>query len=428
VVTLVAGEPTEPVFRRFERPVRNMSTGMTRQDWSQALREGIRHAVERQLMADVPVGALLSGGVDSAIVAGCMRDGLGSAPDCFAIGFASEPGGGELLAARRAATALRVPLHETAVADEDYLAAWPQLLADSGEPIANSGLLLVGMLCASVRRTHKVVLSGQGADEPLGGYPRHTVGRWNGSIRMLGPVLGLLPERIAASDRLRRLRLIAGAGDEVTRIAETLSVFGLDEASRLSRTRLDRELLTHPVALALGTVVPGADPLNRLLQVDARLSLADDLLLVADHMSMAHSVELRVPFLDLDLLAVAEQMPGRYKVSFLGERKWLYRQAVRPMLPPGLRSLLLGARARLGRKLGFATPMDRWFTHWVQADATATLLGPESRLPAVVRAEPVRALLNEAVAGRPRSRQLLSLFALEHWLAGHDSKVIARVA
>jgi hypothetical protein len=72
--------------------------------------------------------------------------------------------------------------------------------------------------------------------------------------------------------------------------------------------------------------------------------------------------------------------------------------------------------------------MDRWFTHWVQADATATLLGPESRLPAVVRAEPVRALLNEAVAGRPRSRQLLSLFALEHWLAGHDSKVIARVA
>src|SRR5205807_1222587 len=111
---------------------------------------------------------------------------------------------------------------------------------------------------------------------------------------------------------------------------------------------LDPAALVDPVRRWLPSS-DGADSVNRLLRVDSRLSLADDLLLVADQMSMASSVELRVPFLDLELLALIEQMPSRYKVSFIGERKWLYRQAVSELLPVTLRRPLVGWRSRTGR-------------------------------------------------------------------------------
>jgi asparagine synthase (glutamine-hydrolysing) len=168
-------------------------------------------------------------------------------------------------------------------------------------------------------------------------------------------------------------------------------------------------------------VTSGDDHLNRFLMADAHLSLADDLLMVADQMSMAHSVELRVPFLDLDLLTLVSRMPSRLKVSLIGERKWLYRGAVAPLIPRELRRPLLGARARLGRKLGFTTPLDRWFAVWAARDAERELLGPHALSPAILDAAAVRQLVDAARQhGRPRARQLMSLFVLETWLRGLD--------
>ena len=153
--------------------------------------------------------------------------------------------------------------------------------------------------------------------------------------------------------------------------------------------------------------------------MDARLSLADDLLTVADHMSMASSVELRVPFLDLEFMGLVERMPSRYKVSRLGERKWLYRQAVAPLVPAELRGSLLGWRGRVGRKLGFTTPLNAWFSAKGTEDAEAFLLGPDSQVPAWLSPEPVRHLLRDVrERGAPRARQLSSLFVLEAWLRG----------
>jgi asparagine synthase (glutamine-hydrolysing) len=154
--------------------------------------------------------------------------------------------------------------------------------------------------------------------------------------------------------------------------------------------------------------------------VDARLSLADDLLLVADHMAMASSVELRVPFLDLKLLALLEAMPSRFKISPLGERKWLYRRAVKALLPGTLRESLTGMKERTGPKLGFTTPMDQWLDRWLHREARDYLLGSRSRLPDHLKADAVRGVLTESTAGRPRTRQLLSLYVLETWLRGNQ--------
>ena len=412
----LAGMPHEPTFQRFDPQFAPAAVPRSEGEWCEALRAALVAAIDRQLMSDVPVGSLLSGGVDSTAVTSEMRRRLAQPPQSFAIGFAGAPAGGELALARRAAGAVGVPLTEVTVTGDDYLAAWIEQVGRLGEPIANTGTLLVTLLCRAVGATHKVVLTGQGADEPLGGYPRHAAERFYPLGRALGPLLRRLPERLAASDRVARVRRIAGASDQARRFTEILAVFSPQEASLLTGRSADPDQLTAPVRRWLDPHTDG-DSLNALLRADARLSLADDLLTVADHMAMASSVELRVPFLDLELLALVERMPSRFKISALGERKWLYRRAVRPLLPEGLRGPLLGWRARTGTKLGFTTPLDSWFARWIERDAEPFLVGREARLPAYLQADALRGYV-ETVRHRrlPRSRQLMTLFVLESWL------------
>jgi asparagine synthase (glutamine-hydrolysing) len=229
-----------------------------------------------------------------------------------------------------------------------------------------------------------------------------------------------MPERVLASDRMVRIKRIARAPDEATRLAETFAVFGIAEAAAMARGSAGQgDDLVDPVRRWMPSTPANDDSLNRLLLVDTRLSLADDLLIVADNMSMASSVELRVPFLDLELLGLIEAMPSRYKVSLFGGRKWLYRRSVSRILQPSLRPSLVGLRARFGRKLGFTTPFDDWFRHWSETDAEEYLLGKQARIPEYLRTEPVRGLLTAVrEKARPRSRQLLSLYVLETWLRG----------
>jgi asparagine synthase (glutamine-hydrolysing) len=250
----------------------------------------------------------------------------------------------------------------------------------------------------------------------LGGYPRHVAERWYPFARHLGGLLRLLPEQITASDRLLRVRRLVAEPDRAARFTELLAVFSPAEAIRLTRLNLDPESLSAPVRRWLEPQAE-VDSVNALLRVDARLSLADDLLIVADAMSMAASVELRVPFLDLELLALLEAMPSRFKISRLGERKWLYRRAVAPLLPNTIQSALVGWRARTGRKLGFTTPLDAWYAAWLQREATTYLTGDDARLPMFVDPHQIGRIIAEARrASARRHRQVLALFVLETWL------------
>ena len=118
---------------------------------------------------------------------------------------------------------------------------------------------------------------------------------------------------------------------------------------------------------------------------------------------------------------MVDRMPGRYKVSAFGARKWLYRRAVRPLIPPALRPDLLGSTARLGGKLGFSTPMDRWFGTWLRQDAERYLLGAGARVADVLDGDRLKHLIHSARDRRlPRPRQLMSLYVLETWLRAMD--------
>ncbi|HTY76564.1 MAG TPA: asparagine synthase (glutamine-hydrolyzing) [Candidatus Bathyarchaeia archaeon] len=407
--------------RRYAPPPKAEDRRPSREEWVERLVDATRAAVRGQLMADVPVGALLSGGLDSSIVVACMGQEASSAVWTYGIGF-PEPGReSELDVARRAADALGTDHHEVTADHAGFFGEWADTLGQLDEPVATPGHVLVRMLCRRVGRDLKVALTGQGADEPLGGYLRHTPERWS-HVLAAGPVaaaarLGarLLPRREA----VRRFAAVASEPDVTRRIAAAFAVFAPDQVAALlgsGGTRVGpSDVVLEPVRRWLdGT--QHLDSLNRLLYVDARLSLADDLLLGSDKVSMAHSVEARVPFLDLDYLAVAESIPARVKMSLLRGRKSLQHLVARRTLPAGLARALTAPGSGWRRKRGFDLPIGRWFAPDRLPAVEDLLIGKDAALPEYVRRDVVAQMLEEQRRRSfDRTRALTALLTLEVW-------------
>ncbi len=407
----------EPRFFPYQSRIRSSATPRGRREWREALIAELDRAVDRQLMADVPVASLLSGGVDSSLVTQMMAAHLPYAPQTFGIGMQSEGPANEALAAERAAVELGVPHHSTVLEDEQYVSEWPSVLRQLGEPIANSSALMIRMICEQVGRSHKVALCGQGADEPLGGYPRHMTERLYRLGRLWPSVSRAVTRRGFGEESADRLHRALSTRDRIDRYIEIFSVLPgkeIDElvrgasstASELARSAVERWVQPQE----------SDDAVNDLLRVDARLSLADDLLIVGDHCAMRSSVELRVPFLDLAMLELVERMPSIYKVSRLGERKWLYRQAAARRLPPELARRLCPPTKRFERKRGFSQPLTEWFdTEKGLLAAHERWAGPLLELPQLSAERVQRSLGTAGAAGLSRRRSVL--YALAQWLA-----------
>jgi asparagine synthase (glutamine-hydrolysing) len=406
----------EPRFHPFSSRIRSSAAPQGREEWGEALISELDRAVARQLMADVPVASLLSGGVDSSLVTQMMAAHLPYPPQTFGIGFRSEGASNEALAAQRAASELGVPHDSTVLEDEEYVNAWPSVLRQLGEPIGNSSALLVRMICERVGRSHKVVLCGQGADEPLGGYPRHMTERLYRLGRLWPSLSRVVTRRAFGEESAVRLDRALAARDRIDRYVQIFSVLPGKEVDKLVRgaTATTSELARAAVERWVDPQGSG-DPVNDLLRVDTRLSLTDDLLIVADHCAMRSSVELRVPFLDLAMLELVERMPSRYKVSFLGERKWLYRRAAARHLPPELARRLCPPTKRFERKRGFSSPLAQWFDTQEGLLADHELWArPLLDLPEL-SAEGVEAALG-SVGSPGLSRRRSVLYALAQWL------------
>ena len=222
--------------------------------------------------------------------------------------------------------------------------------------------------------------------------------------------------------------------DLARRLAEAFTVFTPEQRLALlgpaarAETEPDAEL--EPVRRWL-VGSEGLDSLNRLLYVDARLSLADDLLLGADKVSMANSVEVRVPFLDLEYLSVAERIPGRLKVSLWRGRKRLQHLVGRRMLPSGLARDLASPGKGWRAKRGFDTPNRQWFEAPRMPLVEDLLLGPGAALPEYLERVSVARIVSEHAAGRrDHTRRLTALLTLEAWhraFLGGDTEPIGRL-
>jgi asparagine synthase (glutamine-hydrolysing) len=392
-------------------------------------------AVQRQMLSDVPVGAFLSGGLDSSLVVAAMSARTPALPT-FAIGFArGRNGASELDPAAESAMVLGTRHQGIEVRPETYFNRLPWAVAQVEEPLAHPGMLLQADLSAFARRQVKVVLTGQGADEPLGGYPRHHAARVLGLLSTFGGLARsrLLDRLVRGREQLARIRRVVAARSGLERAAAAFSPLSPEEAGGMVRGlgATTAQDLIHGGIAPWWNKSAGLDEIARFLYVDIRTSLADDLLLVGDKMSMAYGLEARVPYLDLEHLALVESIPGPSRVHLWGKRKQVQHAIGNRILPAALSRGIAMSSSPWRKKRGFDVPVADWFRNTLQRGLLEFLTGPGSLLPDYVDGNQVRARMQDYLESSGAGyRQPLAFFALELWLrlmvAGRSATEVGR--
>jgi len=308
-------------------------------------------AVKRQKISDVPIGLFLSGGVDSAVIGRLMSDEGQGRTKTYSIGFPGKGDFNELDNARETAKILNSEHHEVTIDAREYLDFFARSFQVIEEPIAETSVSALYYLSQLAAKDVKVVLAGQGADEPLGGYHRHLglsyIEKYRPAVALISPLIKFLPR----NDRAKQAAFVSSLKTELERLLAVYSIFTPKQRKRLF---VDAQQNGNVAPNRLIELAEKADKLPNLLSkmmyVDTRLSLSDDLLLFNDKVTMSNSLEMRVPFLDRDLIAFLETLPVDMKVRG-STRKYIHKRAVESWLPKEIVHR---------KKRGFQTPMDSW--------------------------------------------------------------------
>jgi asparagine synthase (glutamine-hydrolysing) len=376
------------------------------------LRARLRDSVKAHLLSDVPVGVLLSGGVDSAALAALAAQETPEPIHTFTIGFA-ERSFDERADARLVAARYGTEHHELLVRPDPELLL--RALAEAfDEPFADSSALPTYLVSRLAADHVKVALSGEGGDELFGGYYTYAADLFADRVAPLARIARPLVEALPASTRRASLDYKAKRFVRAAHLPPLERHHGWKEIfSAEARAELTgRRATFDPVDVyrARFAETAGAPQLARLQDVDFGIYLVDDLLVKTDRASMAHSLEARVPFLDPLVTGLAFALPTHLKVRGLA-KKVLLRKAVEPLVP---------SEVVHGRKRGFSIPAAAWLRGELEPFARATLSSESLRRQGFFRPEPVARLLDEHVGGREDwSRQLWGLLAFTLWYERH---------
>jgi asparagine synthase (glutamine-hydrolysing) len=376
------------------------------------LRSRLRDSVRAHLVSDVPVGVLLSGGVDSALLTALAAEESGAPLRTFSIGFV-ERSFDELADARLVAERYGTT-HRELVLRPDAALLLPALAEAFDEPFADSSALPTYLVSELAASDVKVALSGEGGDELFGGYYTYAADllaeRVGGLARLARPLVERLPTSTAkASFDYRAKRFVRAAHlPPLERHHGWKEIFSPDARAELT----GRASAFDPVDLlrARYDETRGADELSRLQDVDFGTYLVDDLLVKTDRASMAHSLEARVPYLDTVVTNLALALPTRHKIRGLS-KKVLLRKAAAPLLP---REIVHG------KKRGFSIPAAAWLRGELEPFARETLSREALTRQGYFRPDVVTRLLEEHVAGlQDLSRQLWGVLAFTLWHERH---------
>jgi asparagine synthase (glutamine-hydrolysing) len=375
-------------------------------------RARLRDSVRAHLLADVSVGVLLSGGVDSGALAALAAEESSDAVRTFSIGF--EESSFDELAGARAVSQRYGTRHRELVLRPDAALLLPALADAFDEPFADSSALPTYLVSKLAAEDVKVALSGEGGDELFGGYYTYVADRLAERIGPLAslarPAIELLPASTRkASFDYKAKRFVRSAHlAPLERHHGWKEIFAPDARAELT----GRSSTFDPVDTLRTRFAEteGHDPLTRLQDVDFGVYLVDDLLVKTDRASMAWSLEARVPFMDPVVANFAFSLPARHKVRGL-QKKRLLRKAVAQLLPDEVVH---------GRKRGFSIPAAAWLRGDLLPFARETLDAENLRRQGFLRPEVVSRLLEEHVAGREDlSRQLWSVLAFTLWHERH---------
>jgi asparagine synthase (glutamine-hydrolysing) len=381
-----------------------------------------KQAVRRQLISDVPVGLLLSGGLDSGLLLALMNLN-GSAWPTYTVGYGSNFADDELADAAETARLLGSRHTPVMISRAIFEEALPKIIASLEEPIAASSIVPMYFVCERARQDVKVALVGQGPDELFGGYRRHLGVRYGAFwAQMPGWMRATVSSAVSALPRnetLKRGVYSLGAPDRLRRYQQVFSILPGNEVDALFQEGLldpdsgDRILESWAEMAAL---MSATDELGGFQFLEVRSTLPDELLMYADKLSMAHSLELRVPFLDKEIVEYVERLPASLKVRH-GSRKWLHRQVCGAYLP---RSVLRRP------KRGFAVNVvDDWFRSAIESAMNDIFFDGNSRIYEYLRPAPIRELFKQHSAGQQDYHKILfSLVVFEQWLRLHRTPAL----
>ena len=376
----------------------------------------LRTAVRKRLMADVPVGCFLSGGVDSSLIAALMVEARGRAQETrtYSVGFANDPHS-ELPIAQQVATVLDTNHTVVNLTESDYVSSLKRLTEFRDAPLSEPADPALAQMSTIASRDVKVVLSGEGADELFCGYPKYSLASapkvLNAIARRLGPKKASSIARLLGLDRRKALTVIRALSppDEIdrivqwfseldrTKLGELLPGIGWEDAEWTATTSSQRMACEgfedHETAL-------------KMQVVDCLTWLPGNLLERGDRMTMAAGLEARVPFLDKELVAFSFGLPRHYKLR-RGTRKWIVRQWAETLLP---------AEVARRKKWSFQVPLDTWFRGRMKDSLYGYLTSPSSLGAEFGNMRNIRSLLDSHVSGSiDANRALWTLLTIEIW-------------
>jgi asparagine synthase (glutamine-hydrolysing) len=373
-------------------------------------------AVRRHLLSDVPVGILLSGGLDSGLLLALMNEHGDSWP-AYTIGYGRSFADDELFDAAETASLLGAR-HVAVMLDRtEFERSLPGIVECLEEPVAASSIVPMYFVSRRARQDVKVALIGQGPDELFGGYKRHLGVRygewWRGLPAGLRSMIGFAVNGLPRNEMLKRGVRSLSDEDRLKRYQDVFSLAPAETINRLFRDDVLPEKQGHELVEywhALRPQMEHTDELGGFQLLEIRSSLPDELLMYADKLSMAHSLEVRVPYLDRTVVEYVQRLGANLKVRN-GTRKWLHRWVCQNYLPP---------RILKRKKRGFAVNVvDEWFHSSLKGQLPEMLSDRNCLMFELLKPEPVQRLLSDHRSGRQDNHKLLfSLVMLEQWLRG----------
>ena len=409
------------IRKYWDVPIRTEGDSVPRLAESDAVRrfrELLEESVRIRLMADVPLGMFLSGGLDSSAIAALMARMIDRPLQTFSVAFADRAFS-ELDYARQVSAAIGADAHEIVIDESDFFAALPRLIWHEDEPLAHTSSVPLYFVSHLASKHVKVVLTGEGSDELLAGYGRYPrfLMNWNlGKVYAKVPGFvrhwvaeALVPRLPSRLNRYAARSFLARAATPDALFFDNFAAIGLErQRSLLSRevgSFVSAERAYGPSRTYFDAPNGASTLLDRVLYADVKTYLVE-LLMKQDQMSMAASIESRVPFLDHTLVEFAALLPDNLKLRGF-KTKWILREAIRDVLPPAILSR---------PKMGFPVPFGLWMRGPWNTVARDVLLDTRSRQRGLINAPAVEGLLDGHAAGSTNGADAIwSLLNLELW-------------
>jgi asparagine synthase (glutamine-hydrolysing) len=380
------------------------------------LMELLKEAVRLHMISDVPVGLLLSGGVDSsALLSLCIHES-DKEISTFTIGFDGEGFDDERVYARIAANRYGTKHYETTISAAQFRDFLPEYVRFMEEPVCEPPAVALYYITKLAKEHVKVLISGEGGDEAFAGYPNHRNMLLLEKVKAAaGPLSGIVAQSLALAGYLagdarvtKYAALMRLRQNEYyrSRTATPLTLFNRDYAAIYTKDFLDmidKDYSVRPSAEYLANA-RAADPLNRMLYVDTKTWLPDDLLVKADKITMANSIELRVPLLDHVVLEYAASLPPEFKVNGT-ETKYILKRTFENIVPKEILNK---------KKTGFPVPYERWLGREMRDYVTEMLLDPATLGRGYFKKEAMETSLNGSKSAS-YSKEVFSLLVLELW-------------